>query len=56
MAVIDYDTILVLGRGLLLEQGSPAELLEKSDGALAGMVQALGGIDALNAARGDGGR
>ena len=43
--VIDYDTLLVLGRGKLLEQGPPAQLLERPNGALAAMVQALGGME-----------
>lgn len=50
--VIDFDTILVLGRGELLEQGAPSELLSRPGGQLAGMVAALGGADALLASRG----
>ena len=47
--VIDYDTILVMGSGKLLEQGSPHDLLNERDGALTGMAQALGvaGANAL---------
>ena len=40
--IIDYDTILVLGRGRLREHGPPLALLEKPGGALAAMAQALG--------------
>lgn len=40
--VIDYDTILVLGRGQLIEQGTPLELLAEPAGALSSMVKALG--------------
>ena len=47
LTVIDYDRILVLGAGKLLEQGSPSELLANEEGALAAMVRALGGIDVL---------
>jgi len=42
--IIDYDTILVLGRGKLIEQGSPLELLAQDDGALSSMVKALGEV------------
>jgi len=48
--VIDYDIILVLSRGQLLEQGPPGELLSKPDGALAAMVHAAGGREAVVAA------
>jgi len=40
----------VLGR--VSEQGAPSELLSRPGGQLAGMVAALGGVDALLASRG----
>ena len=39
--IIDYDTLLVMGSGKLLEQGSPTELLGL-DGAFASIVRAVG--------------
>ena len=40
--VIDYDYILVLGHGEVLEFGSPADLLSDEDGVFAQMVQDTG--------------
>lgn len=40
--VIDYDLILVLGNGKVLEFGSPAELLRLPEGAFASMVADTG--------------
>jgi len=42
VTVIDYDQMLVLGDGRLVEAGSPWDLLNKPDGALAAMAKALG--------------
>ena len=42
VTVIDYDTILVMGGGRLLEAGAPSELLRREDGALRSMAAALG--------------
>jgi ABC-type multidrug transport system fused ATPase/permease subunit len=39
--VIDYDRILVLGHGSVLEYGSPLELIQKG-GAFASMVNDTG--------------
>jgi len=36
--IIDYDQILVIGDGKMLEYGTPAELLQKQDGHFAAMV------------------
>ena len=40
--VIDYDRILVLGRGKVLEYGSPQELLAMEDGEFSAMVDSTG--------------
>ena len=40
--VIDYDRILVIGQGKVLEYGSPAELLSNQDGQFASMVKDCG--------------
>jgi ATP-binding cassette subfamily C (CFTR/MRP) protein 4 len=40
--VIEFDYILVLGHGNVLEFGSPADLLRNEDGHLARMVQDTG--------------
>ena len=40
--VIEYDRILVLGGGKVLEYGSPRELLEKEDGYFSSMVADTG--------------
>mmetsp|Transcript_35290 Transcript_35290/g.54196 ORF Transcript_35290/g.54196 Transcript_35290/m.54196 type:complete len:188 (-) Transcript_35290:873-1436(-) len=40
--VIDYDRILVLGEGRVLEYGSPAELLENPNGHFSSMVHDTG--------------
>ncbi|VEU45152.1 unnamed protein product [Pseudo-nitzschia multistriata] len=42
--VIDYDYILVLGKGKVLEFGSPADLLRKNGGAFHTMVEDTGEI------------
>ena len=42
VTVCDYDAILVMGGGKLVEAGSPAELLARPHGALAAMARALG--------------
>ena len=46
--VIDYDTLLVMGDGRLIEQGSPHELLTSPSGALAAMARALGDAGEAN--------
>jgi len=48
--IIDYDVVLVLGAGKLLEQGSPSELAATENGAFAAMVDAAGGMELLAAA------
>lgn len=40
--VIDYDALLVMGAGRLLESGAPHELLAAENGVLASMARALG--------------
>lgn len=40
--VADFDTILVMDQGRVHEQGSPHELITKSNGAFRLMVEALG--------------
>jgi ABC-type multidrug transport system fused ATPase/permease subunit len=46
--VMDYDKVLVLGEGKLLEYGSPLELLEKSEvGAFRNMCRETGEYEAL---------
>lgn len=40
--IIDYDKILVLGDGKLLEYGTPKELLENSGGHFSSMVASTG--------------
>jgi len=40
--VIDYDLILVIGRGKVLEYGSPAELLSNPEGHFTSMVNDCG--------------
>ena len=42
LTVADYDTLLVLGGGRLLEQGSPATLLTDPASVLSSMAAALG--------------
>ena len=42
ITVIDYQQLLVMGGGKLLEHGSPHELLQQEDGVLASMASALG--------------
>ena len=42
VTVIDYDKLLVMGGGRLLEQGAPLELLTKPEAALHSMAGALG--------------
>jgi ATP-binding cassette subfamily C (CFTR/MRP) protein 4 len=42
--VIEYDEILVLGGGELLEYGSPSKLLEQSDGHFSSMVRDTGDL------------
>jgi len=43
--IMDYDTVLVLARGVLVEQGNPAELARRDpalpENVFAGMVQAM---------------
>ena len=36
--VMNYDQIIVLKKGLIIEYGSPDELLKKADGAFTSMV------------------
>ena len=40
--VIDFDRILVLSEGKVLEYGPPNELLNKKDGAFASMIEHMG--------------
>ena len=40
--VVDYDRILVMGGGKLMEQGAPLELLDAEGSVLGGMGRALG--------------
>lgn len=40
--VIDYDRILVMGAGRLVEEGTPYELLRRTGGILSSMAGALG--------------
>ena len=42
LTVIDYDEILVMGAGRLLEQGPPAHLLSNPGSMLSSMAKALG--------------
>ena len=51
ITVIDYDSLLVMGSGKLLEQGTPGELLANEDSVLSSMAKALGeaGESALKA-------
>ena len=42
LTVIDYDALIVMGGGRLLEHGAPQELLAREDGVLAAMARALG--------------
>ena len=44
LTVIDYDALIVMGGGRLLEQGAPQELLAREDGVLAAMARALGEV------------
>jgi len=41
-SIVEYDKILVLGAGEVLEYGAPAELLNDKEGAFFGMVQETG--------------
>ena len=40
--IIDYDALIVMGAGKVLEQGAPLELLKSDGGVLASMAKALG--------------
>ena len=40
--IIDYDTVVVMGSGRVLEFGSPAQLLRNTDGAFGQMVAQTG--------------
>ena len=42
VTVIDYEQLLVMGGGRLLEQGTPRELLRREEGVLTAMARALG--------------
>ena len=42
LTVIDYDSLVVMGGGQLIEQGAPRELLARDNGVLAAMAKALG--------------
>lgn len=46
--VQDYDSILVLGQGTVVEAGSPADLLDDPDGALSSMVEGTGAASAAH--------
>lgn len=37
--IMDYDQIIVMGAGMILEMGSPEELLAKEGGAFAELVR-----------------
>lgn len=47
---LDYDRILVLENGSLIEDGTPNELIEKADGAFRTMCLASGEFEQLRAA------
>ena len=49
--MIDYDQILVLGDGKVLEYGPPAELLEKEGGVFLSMVNETGPLMAAELIR-----
>ena len=40
--IIDYDVVVVMGDGRVLEQGSPSELLSCEDSAFGRLVEATG--------------
>ena len=40
--VVDYDTILVMGGGKCIEQGSPHQLLQRPESALGTIVSSIG--------------
>ena len=45
--IIDYDKVLVLDRGEVIEYGSPLELITKKDGTFKGMCDSSGDFDLL---------
>ena len=45
--VVDFDRVLVLGEGRVVEFGTPRELFEDEDGAFRGMVMESGERDKL---------
>lgn len=40
--VVDYDRLIVMGAGRILEEGAPSELLARDGGVLQSMAAALG--------------
>lgn len=44
--IIDYDKVLVLGKGKVLEFGSPQALLQNKEGAFSKMVDDTGPLTA----------
>jgi ABC-type antimicrobial peptide transport system ATPase subunit len=44
----DYDSILVLNQGTVIEAGSPATLLDNPDGALSSLVDGTGAASAAH--------
>jgi ABC-type multidrug transport system fused ATPase/permease subunit len=46
--IIDYDTILVLDQGTVLEAGAPTTLLDNPDGALSSLVDGTGATSAAH--------
>lgn len=45
--IIDYDKVLVLDKGAVLEYGDPYDLIHKEDGTFRGMCETTGELDAL---------
>ena len=46
--IIDYDQILVLGDGNVIEEGNPATLLDNPDGSLSSLVDGTGAASAAH--------
>lgn len=47
VTLTEYDRIVVLDSGVVIEEGGPVELLRKTDGAFRGMCEQAGNIDKL---------
>ena len=45
--IIDYDKVLVLDKGAVIEYGDPYDLIQKDDGTFRGMCASSGELDAL---------